>query len=676
MQNVTATTLPGLGTNQAVAQQTLAELSGSVSEAFQYLNSPGGPNPSYLAGQQQYFHFKTPELSAFFKDDLKVSPNLTLNLGVRYEWYGVPVEANGLGLGLVGGEAGVFGISGTNIGSEFQPGPAQGSLTNVQQIGPHTPNPNTQLYKNKNFNFAPAVGLSWAVPGDNRVFGKGKTVLRAGYSMSYERLPYEAALEMENGPGYTNLPTYIPSTLTTVGNLQLPLAPTAAPLATVPLTSRTGTLWGIDNNLKTGNYQNWNFSVQRALTHNLLFEAHYVGNKGTNLVRAIDVNEVNIFENGILNAFQTTQSGGSAPLFNNIFMGIGGVNGTTVTGSDYLRSNATTEAFLAQNNVGGLANFLNTSTLAGPAGQLLRRAGLPENFIEVNPQFTTNWLIGNFGNSFYNALQIELIKRFGNGWTLQGNYSWSKALGDEPADVAGLNTVFRTIRDRGLDKKVLDFNRTNVVHANVIYELPFGPGKMLGRTTHGILARVIGGWQAGAILTIQSGAPMSLDGVNAYNTVADSADTPASPEAVGPLSKSMGGVDKVGNGAIYFNGLQQVPDPSLANMTPALRAQSTMLAIANSSGKLLMVNAAPGQFGNIAPNFLTGPGFYDLDLNLMKRIKVAERKEFVIRCDATNATNTPSFANPNTTINNPNFGSITGTTSTARIIVFGARFNF
>ena len=79
VQNITPTTLPGLGTNQAIAQQMLAELSGSVLETFQYLNSPGGANPAYLAGQQQYFHFKTPEFSGFFKDDLKVSPNLTLN---------------------------------------------------------------------------------------------------------------------------------------------------------------------------------------------------------------------------------------------------------------------------------------------------------------------------------------------------------------------------------------------------------------------------------------------------------------------------------------------------------------------------------------------------------------------------------------------------------------------
>jgi hypothetical protein len=678
VQNIS--TIAGIGTNLATAQQMLTELNGSLSYAFTYLNSPGGSNPVYIPGQHQYFHYKNPEFSWFYKDDLKVSPNLTLNLGVRYEWYGVPVEANGLGLGLVGGEAGLFGISGTNISSEFQPGLLQGSLTNVEQIGPRTPNPNTKLYNNSNLNFAPAVGLSWAVPGDNRVFGKGNTVLRAGYSMSYERLPYEVPLEIENGPGYTNEPLTVFSTLTTVGNLQLPLPPTAAPLATVPLTSRTGAVWGIDNNLKTGYYQNWNFSIQRAITHDWLLSAHYVGNKGTNLVRAINVNEVNIFENGFLNAFQVTQSGGSSPLFNSMFMGIGGVNGTTVTGSDYVRSNATLAAYLAQNSVGGLAggatNGFNVSTLAGPAGSLLTRAGLPQNFFVVNPQFTTAWLIGNFGNSFYNALQLELLKRFGRGWTLQGNYSWNKTLGDEPADVAGLNTVFRTIRDRSLDKKVLDFNRTNVVHANLIYQLPFGPGKMLGRNAHGVLARVIGGWQAGAILYLQSGAPMSLDGVNAFNTVADAADSPASPEAVGPLSKSVGQLQKVGNGVIYFGGLKQVPDPSLANMTPALRAQSTLLGIANASGQLLMANAAPGQFGNIAPNFLTGPGFFDLDLNVMKHFRITEHKDFILRCDATNATNTPSFGNPNTTINSPNFGSITGTTSTARIIVFGARLNF
>jgi hypothetical protein len=71
-------------------------------------------------------------------------------------------------------------------------------------------------------------------------------------------------------------------------------------------------------------------------------------------------------------------------------------------------------------------------------------------------------------------------------------------------DPSGSGRSFRTLRNRSLDKTILSFNRTNVVKANGIWELPFGPNKSLGRNMHGVLA------QTGWILTMQSGAPMSL----------------------------------------------------------------------------------------------------------------------------------------------------------------------
>src|SRR5437867_12756984 len=97
---------------------------------------------------------------------------------------------------------------------------------------------------------------------------------------------------------------------------------------------------------------------------NMTSYVHYVVTKGTKLLRTIDVNEVNIFENGLLQAFQTTQAGGNSPLMDRLFaginLGLGTINGRTVTASDSLRANSTTRVLLANNEVGAFADLLNT----------------------------------------------------------------------------------------------------------------------------------------------------------------------------------------------------------------------------------------------------------------------------------------------------------------------------
>src|SRR5438128_1174874 len=81
------------------------------------------------------------------------------------------------------------------------------------------------------------------------------------------------------------------------------------------------TLRAFDNNLRTPYIQNWNLTIQRELPHDFTLDVRYVGSKGTKLLRSVDTNEVNIFENGLLDAFVTTQHGGNATLLNQLFNG-------------------------------------------------------------------------------------------------------------------------------------------------------------------------------------------------------------------------------------------------------------------------------------------------------------------------------------------------------------------
>ena len=218
----------------------------------------------------------------------------------------------------------------------------------------------------------------------------------------------------------------------------------------------------------------------------------------------------------------------------------------------------------------------------------------------------------------------------------------------------------------------MSFDRSHVFKANGIWELPFGPGKRVGGSWHGFLAHLIGGWQTGSIVTVQTGAPISFGAVGAFNTAGNNTPVP-----VGPLDNSLGEVLRTGNGVVYFNGLKQVVDPYVAQITDVnlIRGRSSMLAVTDSSGNIMFRNPEPGQLG-MAPRFFTGPGSFQFDLNILKRFKFRERYEFNIRADAINALNKANFSNPDTNINSLNFGNITGTSTDPRIVVLSARFTF
>jgi carboxypeptidase family protein/TonB-dependent receptor-like protein len=677
VQNIS--TITGIGANSGTAQNLLLDLAGSLTTAFQTNNSPGGPNPVFLPGQTRYRNWRQREFSGFFKDDFKVTPSFTLNVGLRYEWYGVPTEQQGKMLAPVGGSAGLFGISGTSFATgEFQPGVLTGSQTRVQLIGPGSPNPDTRLYNRDNNNFAPAVGFAWTLPW----FGKDKTVIRAGYGIGYERLPlYMTHNNSGLEPGLSEFDSIIPTALLTVGNLVLPVRPVGAPLTPVPVYGgpRNQPFYAFDSNLRTPYYQNYNFSIQRSLSDSTTLTLSYVGSKGTKLTRSVDINEVNVFENGILQAFRIVQGGGTSPLIEQIF-GAGG--------SAAIRTNSSTQGFLANNNVGGFGNYINTTTQfsAGVPGGLIQKANLPANFVVANPQFSTVYLTGNYANSTYNSMQVAVNRRFAKGFLIGGSYVFSKALGEEEGDSSTQQVDYRTLRNGHIDKRRLSFDRTHVFKINGIYELPFGRGKTIGRGANGFVDRIIGGWQIGGIFNKYSGQPLTFSAQNTVNnfSLPSGSLNQFTPVVLGSLPS--GDVQRVGNGVIYFAGVKQVLDPSIASLASGLQSLSSLRAIADANGSPILVNPGAGQFGTLGEAVITGPGTFRFDVNLIKRIKVTERITAQIGATAQNLTNTEQFGNPNTSINSLNFGRITGSapfsnagvgsSSPARIVVLQARITF
>jgi hypothetical protein len=548
-------------------------------------------------------------------------------------------------------------------------------LTVLQLVGKNSPNPNENLWKNDYNNFAPAVGFSWSLPW----WGQDKTVFRAGYGVNYNGV-YDIST-VHNAqfatPGTGTIPTYTQGSYLSLANLTLPIPLTARPLQPVGLTDRSQTWSGYDSNWVTPYIQSFNVSLTRDLTPTLNVEARYIGSKGTKLYGGIPLNDVNIFENGILDAFNITRAGGTAELFNRMLNGLSinagqTVNGTTVTGSAALRQNTTTRAFLANGNVGAFADFLNrTPTGTNANGGLLRNGNLPENFIVVNPQFRQVNMITNAGNSTYHAMVLVVNRRFANGFTNQTSYTWSRTIGEQ--DDEG-NVTYRNPRDRSLNKQLLGYHRTHDFRSNGIWQLPFGPGQKLLPNAPPLVSRLVERWQLGVIFSLAAGSPLTISAP--VSTITQGTNN--TPVLVGDFPKSTGKVTKVANGVVYFDGFGQRPDPTGTNTSlvdPTVAGQFSNLAITDSQGRLVLVNPQPGQLGTLGLKTIEGPGSIGLDMNLTKKVRITETKEFELRLDAVNLLNHPNFGSPNVSINSTSFGRITNATG-ARSFVINSRLNF
>ena len=687
---------PGIGSNLTLAQNLLTDLSGSVVSANMTNFSSGGANPVFTPGLTRYREWHQNEMSLYFKDDFKLRPNLTLNFGIRYELYLAPYEAQGKGLAPVGGAGAVFGISGTSFANgEFQPGVFNGTPTIIQNIGPGTAHPNVPFYHTDLNNFAPGVGVAWAVHSDHLKWltgGQDQTSVRAGYGIGYQRLPiylthYNSGFEPGLAEGDTE------TTATNLSNLVLPVAPVSTPLAPIPSAgpgSHTQSLLAYDQNLRVPYVQNYNFSIQRAVTPNTSITVSFVGSKGTKLIRSIDTNELDIYNNTFLQAFQTVAAGGDSPLIDKIFANLPVASAAAAVaaagnGSNYIRTNSSFFTFLANNNPGGLANAVNTTTFGtNQVGGLVPHAGLPSNFFVANPQFLSTYLTGNLGNSTYNSLQIQGTRRFSGGFSLQGSYVWSKALGEDEGDSSTYQSDYRTLRDLGLDKRLLGFNHRQVFKLNGIYELPVGRGRRFGRNMNAFLDGVIGGWQMGWIYNYFTGAPITITAQNTINNFGNAGATVATPGftpmQVGQLPGAS--ATELGGYVTIFPGLTQIPDPGRASLTTVggLNTRSSLLAIASASGTPILVNAPAGVLGNYPLTTLAAPPGNQLDLNLQKQFRITERFNFQLRATATNALNHPEFSPPtaaNLNINSTTFGRITTiVTGTQRIMVLQGRINF
>jgi len=257
-----------------------------------------------------------------------------------------------------------------------------------------------------------------------------------------------------------------------------------------------------------------------------------------------------------------------------------------------------------------------------------------------------------------------VTKRFDHGLQVQGNYVFSKALSDYDGTSQSEVSNFITLRNEHLDKRVVSFDRPNVINITGIWEMPFGPQRKFLGSSHGVVRHLVEKWTTSVIFNKTSGSPTSFS--NSDGGTINNNGTPTSV-ALGPLPT--GSVHFSGSNVGYFNGLTQVKDPSAALLPSNLQNQSSLFAIAGANGNVLLANPVAGQAGPLSPFNFRGLGTYTFNIEVSKPVVLNTERDIqmIFRADAINILNSPIWNNPNLNIDSTSFGLISGAGGTRSV---------
>ena len=664
---------------RAAANSLLALLGGIISGGNQAFNVTS-QNSGFVPGATNVRRYQNEQYALYASDQWRARSDLTINFGLRYDYYTPVRSVDGLFFEpvIADGEDPVQAILNPNGKYQF--------------VGGNAGKANT-FYKGDKDNFSPNIGIAYS-PRSTSGFGKyllgeGKTVIRGGYRISYindELFKSVINAGVGNAGLLQNVAALNPLTGTTalnarVNNLPVIPAPTFNGNRTY-LTNNTaafnffGTVYGIDPDISAPKVHEFNFGVQRDIGFNSVLEVRYVGTRGRDLLRAVDLNQIDIRSNGFVADFNRARAN---------FLLTGNAGCTVV-------QNPGCQALTVFPNLGS-GGLLTNATITG---QLV--AGTPadlaliyiQNGLTGNVRFLPNPSTGvadylhNGGVSDYNGLQVELRRRFAHGLLVQANYTFSKSLTNSQGAQTNATGDTQNRFDPLLDNQNPDLeysralsDQTHKFNLNAIYLLPFGKGERF-LNQGGIVDKIFGGFQLSGILQIGSGAPVTFTDVRGtLNRAGRSNRQTAVTNLTKEELKKLVGVYKTPNGVFFLppSVLGRNPDGTINTSIGGTGRGANGFGSPAFQGQVFF-NNAPGTTSGLERNIVNGPTFYSLDLTLAKQITFGERYSFRIEGSAFNALNLTNFAvGQSLDINSSTFGQITQALS-PRIVQVAARFSF
>ena len=547
--------------------------------------------------------------SLYAQDTWRATNKLTVNYGLRYELY-PPFWLNREGR-----------TANFSCGTQAYPaclasGPPANGGTIVQAASGRGWSGDTQM-QTDHTGFAPRIGISYHL--------SNPLVVRAGYgvfhqfinrigseSMLQQNPPYLGSWQIAQQNGSTtpvfqmdsasgmNSAAYLSST--SINDLLSPGPNVTCVTGTLAngvcvggvaggLPTQHVRAQGVNN--RTSYIQQASFGLQYQLSGNTILSANYIGNWGRKMNRVQNANQ------GFIKSCPTCAT-------------------VTSTANIYFP--------LTSFNSG---NTIDANDTANGAGQ--------HAFVE---------LATNDGNTDYNALELNLQRQMSHRLMYNFSYTWSHNMGDFVDNLTGGDTP----QDAHNYAHEMSNSEQDVRHrfaANGTYQLPIGQGGLV-MNNDSVASRLVGNWQANAIVIFQGGEPFNVTATNVSDTG--------------------------GNSAFYAN---CIGDP----WTGASKSPGSYVGT-HATGFFINPAAfsAPtlGNFGSCRPRMYHGPGLQDEDLSLFKQFPIRETERIELRFEAFDAFNHPSFGNPaaNISTSGANFGKVTSTTAGPRVLQIAAKFYF
>ena len=664
-------------------------------------------------------HYRTHEWEWYGQDSWRIRKNLTMTYGLRYTLLQPPYETTGTQVAPSFSLGDWFNkrAAGMVQGQVYDPfinfalsGQANGGKPywnwDYKDIAPRLA-----------FAYSPGADSGWS----RKLWGgPGKTSIRLGYGMYYDHFgegitnsfdrngSFGLTTSITNPAGIqgvdtsarlSNLNTIPTQSAATTGNCPAAPCPIVepAPTGSFPVQPPTSLsaggfaiTWGLNDHLKTPYSHVLNFSIDRELASNFVFEASYVGRFAHRLLQEEDIAmPLNLYDpKSGMSYFQAAtalamQYRARVPIQNvqpiayweDLFPGAAGPSSTQLGGASssgfgvpclgtaptnvsatqamydlfcYNRGNETTALEYA--DVPGLI-----TSRCYPACSV---ANGGQGYAYYNPQYSSLYGWFSNGNSVYNAGQFSLRRRMTHGLQFDLNYTYSKSI-DAGSNAERINQfegggfasqVINSWYPKQL-RAVSDFDNTHQFNANWVWELPFGRGQSYGGGINRLANAAVGGWTVSGLWRWTSGYPFSVSSGFGWAT---NFELQSQAIMTGPPPKT-GTFILAGNTPNVFKD----PTSALSDFRQSF----------------------PGESGQ--RNELRGPGTFNIDLALSKSWNITERQAVKFSWETFNLTNTPRFdvgtmqLNGNNSLSNStSFGNFSSTLSQQRVMEFALRYTF
>jgi outer membrane receptor protein involved in Fe transport len=564
-------------------------------------------NPTFvnLAAGQFIIDYKETDQFYYLQDDWRIKDNLTLNLGVRYEYTGQPINT----------------LVNITVPRETDP-----STALWRQNLPIEARTSPKLPADKN-NWAPRVGFAWRPRFGGgigkRMFGEqDQTVIRGGYSIAYDPAFYNLLLNASTSApvvflNRTNNPAPpaaalfpLPSDVTGAGVQAL--AQSKNIIAKNTFDPRLFAQTGFAGDFHSPYAEQWSFGIQREIARNNVFEVRYVGTHGVGLFQTLNANpRIDRLKNGF------TLGGITFPGFPNLVPA--GLNPVSCTDNPATADNE------------GACN-----------GTVLAGHGLIRNR-------------ENTAQSLYHAMQSRFDGRSFNQLTWGISYTFSKAL-DNASEVFSFqeSAAPQNPFDRSHERSYSGFDRRQVFSMNWVWDVPFY------KDQHGLVGRVLGGWQLNGVYRLASGLRFSPSqlcnalcvgvgygdpgwdgtflGLDSLRPYYGNPKAPRTSVGISQIDASFifGTAVTNANGFLDFNAL------NLGKVVNVTKDQVRYIYNGPGAAKIF-----GNPYGDAPRGAETGPILNVMNLGVFKNIKVKERLRVQLRLEAFNAFNHPNGGLPN-----------------------------